>query len=152
VNDLTKTAEELYSRYRGDVYRLVYMMTGNLAISEDVTQDVFLEALQKSDTIHTSPRAWLLAAARNKTLNLMKREKWSVPLTQDLSHTDRSDLQFLDMLRPLNARQREVVICHVLYGLPHTDTAKVLRVSHAAVRKQYERALTILRGTVKKGG
>jgi RNA polymerase sigma-70 factor (ECF subfamily) len=142
---LGQTAEQLYTAYRGDVYRLVYMMTGSRAVSEDVTQDVFLEALQKEKTIRDNPRAWLLTAARNKTLNLLKREKRSAPLTEDLSYTDASDLVFLDMLRPLKPRQREIVICHILYGLPHTDTAQILRMTHNAVRKQYERALAVLR-------
>jgi RNA polymerase sigma-70 factor (ECF subfamily) len=139
------TPEQLYTAYRGDVYRLVYMMTGSRATSEDVTQDVFVDVCQKGTDIHTNPRAWLLTAARNKTLNLIKREKYNAPLSGDLAHTDQSDLQFLDMLRPLKPKQREVVICRILYGLPHTDTAQILRMTQAAVRKQYERALTILR-------
>lgn len=140
---LEQTAETLYTAYRGDVYKLVYMMTGNHTISEDITQDVFVEALQK--TIRTNPRAYLLKAARNKTLNLIKRERYNTPLTNDLPYSDRSDLAFLDTLRPLSARQREIVIFHILYQLPHTETAAILRMTHGAVRKQYERALALLR-------
>lgn len=146
MKSVTDGIEQLYTAYRGDVYRLVYMMTGDPSMSEDVTQDVFLTALQKGHTIRDNPRAWLLASARNKTLNTLKREKRSIPLQGDLPYLgEPSDLHFLDALSPLTPRQRDVVIYHILYGLPHKDTALILGMTHSAVRKQYERAITELR-------
>ena len=148
---MTNSAEQWYTSYRGDVYRLAYMICGNRAMSEDITQDVFLSALQNPPAIRGSDngnslRAWLLAVARNKTLNALKREKRAVPLDDNLPCPDTpGDLVFLDMLNPLTARQREIVIFHILYGMSHNQTAKILKMTHAAVRKQYERALAVLR-------
>jgi DNA-directed RNA polymerase specialized sigma24 family protein len=102
VRKVTQTTEDLYTAYRSDVYRFVYMMTGNRAVSEDVTQDVFLYAIEKDKNGHTNPRAWLLTAARTRTLNLLKREKRSAPLSEDFAYQDSSDLHFLDP--PASAR------------------------------------------------
>ena len=132
--------EQLYTEYRGDVYRLAYLMTGDRAVSEDVTQTVFLAVSRKERAVAKDPRAWLFAAARQQTAGLYKREGRSLPLHGKLPYPGADDLCFLDTLRPLTPLRREIVILRFLFGLPHSVTAKILRISHTNVRKAYDGA------------
>ena len=136
--------EQLYAAYRGDVYRLAYMMTGDRSVSGDVTQDVFLSALPKERAVMKNPRVWLFTAARGQTADLYKLEGRDVPLYGKLPYRDAADLYFLDALRPLAPLRRELIVCRFLFSLPHSETAKILRLSHKHVRKEYDSAVAVL--------
>ena len=49
----------------------------NLALVEDVVQDAFLRALEvwKFRGIPENPSAWLMAAAKNRAVDLLRRER-----------------------------------------------------------------------------
>lgn len=146
----------LYETYRAEVYRLAYMMTRQSALSEDITQEVFLTAVEKAHTYrrNVSVKAWLLTITRNNTLNALKRQIRTAPLeaADAVSVTDETDIEFLDCLKCLEVAARQIVLFHVVYGLTHKEISGVLGISHSAVRKRYERALTALRLDMEKGG
>jgi RNA polymerase sigma-70 factor (ECF subfamily) len=131
-------------------------MTKNAAHAEDIMQDVFLTVVEKAQTYKKdiSAKAWLLKITRNKTLNLIKSESRLAPLSE--IHTDRafdaiwSDIEFFDALKCLTAIGKQVVLFHFAYGLSHKETAKILKMSHSAVRKQYERAINVLKTEIKE--
>lgn len=68
---------KFYARHVDTVYRMCYMRMKNQMDAEDVTQDVFLRAMQQpqlwSDDDHA--RAWLLVTASNLCKNAMHH--WS---------------------------------------------------------------------------
>lgn len=141
-----------YKTYRSDVYRLAYMMTHSPDCAEDICQDVFLTALRKSNQeIDARPKAWLLMVARNKTLNRLKYENRFSPMTDRLTDTlaapgtNGPDIEFLDLLRPLNMVQRQIVLFHVGYGLKHKEIARILGLSPANTRRIYRQAIRALR-------
>ena len=142
---MTAVTGEIYAGFREDVFRLIYMMTGSRVVSEEVTQAVF-RAARGWET----PKTQLLAAARKMTLLIYKREKRPVPLEGTLPYRGINDLDFLDVLCPLTLRQREVVLYRFLFSLPHSETAKIMDMSHTAVRKEYDRAEEILRFVERK--
>ncbi|MDR0325845.1 MAG: hypothetical protein LBI19_07125 [Oscillospiraceae bacterium] len=131
--------DELYAAYREDVYRLVYILTGDRAVSESVTQEVFYA----SPAAGTS-RVRLLADAREKALSLFRRERRGLPLHGPLPYKDAPDLDFLDTLKPLAPRGREMVVYHILYGLPYPDIAAILSISQEAVSRECGQALLAL--------
>jgi RNA polymerase sigma-70 factor (ECF subfamily) len=145
-----------YRDYRQDVYRMAYMITRNPATAEDICQDVFLTVLEKPDAYTeagnprgtSSLKAWLLTVARNKALNAVKRERRTAPLTENMPDERAepgSDIVFLDILKPLNPTQRQIVLFRVAYGLRHKDIARMLGLTPAGVRQQYGRALKCLK-------
>lgn len=148
----------LYEAYRAEVYRLAYMMTRQSALSEDITQEVFLTAAEKAQTYrrNISLKAWLLTITRNKTLNMLKGQLRAVPLEEAPQEAagaaDETDIEFLDSLKCLPYLSRQVVLFHIAYGLTHREIAKLTGLSHGAVRKRYERALDTLRAELEKGG
>ncbi|MDR1737170.1 MAG: sigma-70 family RNA polymerase sigma factor, partial [Oscillospiraceae bacterium] len=151
------TVAEWYEKYRADVYRLAFMMTKQSALSEDICQEVFLAATQRAAELKGAPglKSWLLTVTRNKTLNALRHESYSSPLTDDLQDdrtlTDDPDFVFLDILRPLGGKERQIVLYHVAYRLSHKDIAGMLGMSGAAVRKSYSRAMKTLKSNMSAG-
>jgi RNA polymerase sigma-70 factor (ECF subfamily) len=77
---VTKELEE--HLFRREAGRLVSILTGlfgmhNLALAEDVVQDAFCRALEtwKFHGSPENPSAWLLTTARNRALDLLRRER-----------------------------------------------------------------------------
>src|SRR5260221_2759749 len=78
--------------FRHESGKLVAVLTKifgptNLELAEDVVQDTLLKALDhwKFHGIPVNPSAWLFTAARNKALDVVRRERYKKEFAQDLS-------------------------------------------------------------------
>lgn len=71
--------EHLFRRESGRLVAALTRIFGvhNLALVEDVVQDAFARALEvwKEQGVPKSPSAWLLATARNRALDVVRRER-----------------------------------------------------------------------------
>src|SRR5579864_2782248 len=58
----------------------------NLALAEDVVQDAFCRALEtwKFHGVPENPSAWLLTTARNRALDVLRRERTALKYAPDL--------------------------------------------------------------------
>ena len=68
--------------FRHESGRIVATLTrlfgvGNLALAEDVTQDAFCRAMEtwKLRGLPKNPSAWLMTTARNRALDILRRER-----------------------------------------------------------------------------
>jgi RNA polymerase sigma-70 factor (ECF subfamily) len=69
---------ELYCRRQGALYRFALHMSGDMAISEDVTQEVFLALLQgggRFDPSRGTLLSFLYGIARNLVLRRLERQR-----------------------------------------------------------------------------
>jgi predicted RNA polymerase sigma factor len=108
---VTELVDHLFRHEAGRMVATLTRIFGvhNLALAEDVVQDAFCRALQvwKFRGVPNDPSAWLIAAAKNRALDLLRREKiartfapelgrllnseWSVsPLVDELFGTERN--------------------------------------------------------------
>src|SRR4051794_36877603 len=71
--------EHLFRREAGRMVAALTRVFGvhNLALAEDVVQDAFCRALEvwKARGVPDNPSAWLMAAARNRALDVLRRER-----------------------------------------------------------------------------
>lgn len=65
--------EENYDKYYRVVYKQIYYMTGNNALAEDLTQEVFIKYYNNKEEIEFLG-AWLSKVATNITLNNIRGE------------------------------------------------------------------------------
>lgn len=74
----------LYTRHNVRVYRFALRLVGNDAIAEEVTSEVFLDVWRHAATFERRSRVttWLLAVARHKALQVMRRRP-TEPLNDD---------------------------------------------------------------------
>jgi len=73
-----KALEALYSRYVDSVYRFMYYRTGDRAVAEDLTADVFaamLKAIPRYKERGIPFGAWLFRIARAQWVDYQRREE-----------------------------------------------------------------------------
>lgn len=78
--------------FRHESGKLVAVLTGifgprNLELAEDVVQDTLLKALEhwKFHGVPSNPSAWLFTVARNKALDVVRRERYKKEFADELS-------------------------------------------------------------------
>jgi RNA polymerase sigma factor (sigma-70 family) len=81
--------DHLFRHESGKLVALLTKIFGpkNLELSEDVVQDVLLKALEhwKYHGIPDNPSAWLFTAARNKALDVIRRERYQKEFAEEVS-------------------------------------------------------------------
>ncbi|HEY5618524.1 MAG TPA: sigma-70 family RNA polymerase sigma factor [Vicinamibacterales bacterium] len=87
---------EIYRRYHAVVYRFARMMSGSLAIGEDITQETFtvlLRDLHRYKPQRSSISTYLYGVARNLTRSRLRRDRRLVRLeiTEDREPTVNDD-------------------------------------------------------------
>jgi RNA polymerase sigma factor (sigma-70 family) len=93
--DIHKLSEDLFRHEAGKMVAVLTKIFGtqNLDLSEDVVQDTFINALQvwALSGVPDNPSAWLMKAAKNKAIDVLRRNKFSD--TIDFSDPERQLLR-----------------------------------------------------------
>ena len=156
--------DALYRRYLEPVYRYVRAQVPHLEDAADLTQQIFLQALDALPTYQARGlpfAAWLFRIARNAVIDSYRRRKGGGvplsllpedlhPITSDDPLTmvvDREREQRLhDLVGALPPHKRELLMLRFAGQLSSTEIALVVRRSPAAVQKQLTRILLELKG------
>ena len=147
---------ELYRRYLTPVYRFIFRrLGGDVAAAEDLTSQVFLEALNGLAAYRERGRfvAWLFTIARRRLIDSYR--KTDMQSLNDLSDEllgvsdgleNRDDLDRLKQyLRILDQETRELLELRFSAELSFADMAVVLGRSEGAVKMSFYRTLNVLR-------
>ncbi len=161
--DAHRWFQQLYNDFFSKVYAFTYKHTGDQAVAEDLTHDVFLKLWQNratfSDTI--PPDAQLLTIARQLLINRYKREAvrqrvladWhqKTPDSTPADETERP-LQTTELAENLQAalaglppKRREIFEKSRFENLSYDQIADQLGISRATVESQMVKALRTLR-------
>lgn len=153
----------LYDRYVDRVYRFIlYRVSGDSALAEDITSEVFVRALRKIKTFTWQGRdvgAWLLTIARNLVLDHFKSGKFRLempgadpgegshdeivdPEDQALSRVSQADLY--RAIRQLGNEQQEVIYWRFLQGYSVAEAAAAMDKSEGAIKALQYRAVKAL--------
>jgi len=159
--------------FRHEAGRMVAALTRifgihNLALAEDVVQDAFCRALEvwKFRGIPENPAAWLMATAKNRALDALRRERTARTLEPELSRLLQSEWTLApaveelftanaikdDQLRmmfscsaPRLPEEAQVaLILHILCGFSVDEIASAFVSTHAAMEKRITRAKKVL--------
>ncbi|MFS0575708.1 sigma-70 family RNA polymerase sigma factor [Sporosarcina sp. 179-K 3D1 HS] len=67
----------IYDAYFDDIYRYVYVKTGNKWDAEDLVGEVFRKAFEKCSSLaeHPNEKAWLFTIARNTIIDFYRKKK-----------------------------------------------------------------------------
>lgn len=154
----------LYRRRQGGIYRFALQMSGSSALSEDVTQEVFMMLMRNGlnyDPTRGPLSAFLIGVARNLVRQRLGREQIYVSMDDDGegSGVDRfyalespleelSRGETIESIRravlSLPARYREVVVLCELQELSYSDAATILDCAIGTVRSRLHRARAML--------
>ncbi|MCO5217161.1 MAG: sigma-70 family RNA polymerase sigma factor [Thermomicrobiales bacterium] len=153
----------LYERYAGPIYRWMFRETGDVDAANDLTAQVFAQALQNLHRYQprqsSSFRSWLFTIARNLLRDSWRRYRpTSLPLhlvdhrpgPEDLAihRTEMDEIRAAFALLP--ERQREIVELR-LSGLSIREIAEIQGTSESAVKMAQTRAFKTLRAHLNEG-
>jgi RNA polymerase sigma factor (sigma-70 family) len=159
--------------FRHEAGRMVSVLTRlfgfhNFALAEDVVQDTFCRALEvwKFSGMPENPAAWLMAAAKNRAIDVLRKERtartfapelgrlmeteWTlVPAVDELfGPNEIKDDQLRMMFSCCHPRLPEeaqvALILHILCGFSVSEIASAFVSSHAAIEKRITRAKKVL--------
>lgn len=161
------------SLFRHESGRIVAVLTRifgvhNLALAEDVVQDAFCHALEvwPFRGMPDNPSAWLMATAKNRAIDVLRRERtartfapelgrffdseWTLVPTveqQFAPHTIKDDLlrMMFSCCHPRLKEEAQVALMlNILCGFSVREVAGAFVASHAAIEKRIGRAKQVL--------
>lgn len=168
-------SEHLFRHESGRMIAALTRVFGvhNLALAEDVVQDAFCRALEvwRVRGVPENPAAWLMATARNRALDVVRRERtartfapemgrlleteWTAPTVIDeafAAHVIR-DEQLRMMFSCCHPRLPEEVqvalILNILCGFGAAEIAAAFLSGRAAIEKRIARGKKVLAGSRK---
>jgi RNA polymerase sigma-70 factor (ECF subfamily) len=140
------------------IFVLVYRMVGNVADAQDLTQEVFIKALQRRDQLKDAEKAahWLSRIATNTAIDFLRRhrriafceigemaEQPGSPPEESpealVLRAEREDI-LAGGLDTLTARERAALLLRDVEGLPAEEVARQMACSKATVRSHIANA------------
>jgi RNA polymerase sigma-70 factor (ECF subfamily) len=159
---VTEESRELQSRFIQEnlrrVFLQVYRIVGNVEDAQDLTQETFIKALQRSEQIKDVDKAahWLSRIATNTAIDFLRRHgrlvfseinEVSEPLATEPERSPEALVlqaehsEYLeDGLRILSERERTALVLRDVDGLSGREVAQVLNCSEATVRSHIANA------------
>ncbi|MEO8043129.1 MAG: sigma-70 family RNA polymerase sigma factor [Acidobacteriota bacterium] len=165
--------DTLITRYSGDIYSLLYRMTGDPEEARDLTQETFLSALKaiKSFRGDAELKTWLFRIALNHSRNRFrwwKRRKRNETISLDkpigegtatVSDTIADDCESPEqavlrlerrerLMKALSALPeifRETIVLCDIEGLGYEETARSLNINLGTVKSRLARGRELLR-------
>src|ERR1700730_1528945 len=167
--------DHLFRREAGRMVAALTRIFGvhNLALAEDVVQDAFCRALEvwAFRGVPENPSAWLMATARNRAIDVLRRERTARTFAPELGRLLESEWTLVpavdelfgasavkdDLLRmmfscchPRLPEEAQVaLVLHILCGFGVSEIASAFLCTDAAVEKRISRAKKVLAGSKK---
>lgn len=166
MNDAPRPALDTSSDWKGQfiqenlrrIFLQIYRVVGNVDDAQDLTQEVFIKALQRADQIKETDKAahWLSRIATNTAIDFLrksgrvsmaeldelpepvKRSREESPEDRVLRGEQRGVLAA--GLRQLSDRERLALVLRDVEGMPAEEVAERLQCSKATVRSHIANA------------
>ena len=157
---------QLYEANFDKIYRYVVLRIGNKTEAEDVTQQVFLNALQSISSFRWKGApfsAWLFRIAHNQVVDYLRKKTRQATESLDeslvISKSDpqlvveqRLDIEQLMLAtKQLTKAQQEVIALRFVSELSTAQVAKVMGKSGGAVKALQHSAIVALRKALSVG-
>ena len=143
---------QLFEQYNAPILNYLHRMVSDRALAEDLTQDTFIKAYRKLDTLTdaTSTKSWLYRIATNTAIDDMRRRRMVTTMSDDSPvFTNRADerpgpeaqamASTLDervqrALMTLKPNHRQCLLLSDLEDMSAQHIGDVMGLSYAAVR------------------
>jgi RNA polymerase sigma-70 factor (ECF subfamily) len=150
-------AERAFRRHYGQVYRYVRRRTGDHHRAEELTQQVFADAVASLGQSPSPMLAWLYTVAKRRFADEVRRRGRSAALVDvDLAGAREYGRDVTAALHAALARlpdgQREVVVLKLLRGAQFAEIGESLGITADAAKMRFVRALEALRADLEGEG
>ena len=161
----TQEARDLFvSAHMRRIFLQIYRMVGNVADAQDLTQEAFIKALQRTEQLKDEQKAahWLSRIATNTALDFLRRhgrvtfceieyapESHSESPEDELLRNEHRDY-LQDALGSLTPRERAAFVLRDVEDLSYEEIAEVTGLADGTVKSRIHRARGQLRAIVEK--
>ena len=151
AEDGSRSLAGLYGELYQPMVRLAYLLTGSVAVAEDLVQDSFARLHQRWDHVQ-KPSAYLRASVVNACRAFHRRTHRERARFTDLVGNDASAQtpMVLDALAGLPYRQRAALVLRYWEDRPDADIAEFLGCRPATVPSLVHRGLRALREVIEQ--
>lgn len=157
---------ELYELYCPKIYSYIaYHLNGRAEAAEDLTEEVFMKALQNLSSFQFREvpfSSWLYRIAHNHLIDHIRSSKKQQAVALDdaehlLFEKDRLDSRLdrhtlTSALAKITDDQRQIVLMRVVQGLSILETAKAVGKSEDSVKQLQSRGLKALKRVLEAQG
>lgn len=148
---------ELVCKHQAQIYQHALYLIGNQEDAEDITQETFVKAWKHRAKLRSrTVRSWLLKCAQNLCFNLLRRQKFQMPLTEGddeeletllYTYTHRSDPPPDEIV--IKRELKELVHCAISKLPPDMRVVIIMRELDGMSFKEIATATKQPEGTVK---
>ena len=150
---------EIYEKYIGYIYSVVFQVVLNREDAEDITSEFFIKLWKLADTYRSGNghKAWMATIARNMAIDLLRKNKREV-LTEDFVDSISenaspddvegevlADMGLKEALDTLKPGEREIVNMKIMGELTFQEIADILKQPMGTVTWRYQNAIKKLR-------
>lgn len=153
--------QQLFFAYATRIRNFLYYKSGDLQLSEDLTQEAFLRLWKHCETVsYPKARSFLFTVANNLFLDVVKHKKvvqqfQLLPKPKEQVHTPEQLMEATEIksrletaLMALPEKQRLVFLLSRIEKMTYKEIAALLDISVKAVEKRMHKALVSLREIV----
>jgi RNA polymerase sigma-70 factor (ECF subfamily) len=139
--------ESIYDKHRDDLIRFAAAIVGPDR-AEDVLSGVIVRCLAGGGLMRLAePRPYLFKAVLNESRSVLRRSR-AVPLPDSLGVSDSSDVEVIDAVMRLPARQRAAVYLVYWQGESISDAAQLMGSKPGTLKRYLHLARRRLRGAL----
>ncbi len=157
--------EELYNKYRQQLYGIAFSILNNKHDAEDAVQTAFINIANNFKKISKIPcnelPSCIVIICRNAALNIYKSNKRRAKRTASLDEKVTADdimqmcedkAALINAIKQLPVEYKDILFLYDLQGFSAKETAKQLGIKENAVRVRACRARKILKDILNGGG
>jgi RNA polymerase sigma factor (sigma-70 family) len=154
-----KTAfDRVYQELKTPIFTVIYRITQERMLAEDVMHDVFVKLFQASPSAQIeNPRAWIFRMARNLAIDSVRKTKaYALPedMADDSTRMEDTVIERTDVetaIHRLTREEREIVTLHLNAGLKFREIAEIIESPLGTVLWKYKKAIGAMRNYLNGG-
>lgn len=165
MGDIVNHFELIYEQLSDKVYSYIYLLVGDSAVAEDLTQDTFVKVYNKLHTYKgdSSVSTWVFSIARNKTIDYIRRKQRlaffsmgkktftdPTPTPGEIVEKGEEVERLYAAINQLKLEYKEVIILRKIKELSIKETAVVLGWKEEKVKLTTSRAYASLKELMKE--
>lgn len=133
--------ESLFLIHMDQLYRVAFLMLNNKLDAEDAVQETYIRMLMKKPVFRDEEhgKAWLLRVCINICKNQIRFRKRHLAEKYDVAVDSIKEWEVLQALSSLPIKLREPIVLSTLAGYTIRETAEILGITEAAVKKRIQR-------------
>lgn len=159
-----KEIENLYMKYKQDIYQYLLSITHNPSLSEDLLSETFVRAIYsianfKNDS---SVKTWLFSIARHAWLQSLRKDKSTVEYsdllelyvsdsTVDIIVTKQLENRIIELLETKDEKAKSIIGMRI-NGISYSEISEKISISENAARVIDFRTKNWIKSILKKEG